>query len=970
MAAPVVRVRILGPVELSVDGAAARLGGPRGRALLTALALRPGETVARERLITQVWGPEPPKTAANQLQIAVHRIRAALTAAGLDATAVLRTKAPGYVLAGVATDLTDFRGLVGTGATAAAAGNWPAAREAFAAALAEWRGPACRELASAAVAAQLEEERLAALEQRMVADLAAGDTAPVIADATALLTSQPLRERTWYLLTLAHLLAGDATEAADAHRRAHAVIAESVGLDPGPELAGLDPAADPRPALDAARAWITAPSRPDIPHPMQLPPEPRHFVGRDGELAAIAGALTTAKSPIAIEGLGGVGKTTIAIRAAHNAAPRHPDGCLYTDLRGTDDPRDPHRVLASFLRSLGVADGAIPDDPAEREHLYRSTLAGRRMLVVLDDAAGADQVRPLLPPAGSAALVVSRTRLHGLDAERVPVDVLPQKDAVTLLARLSGLPGAAGRSDLAELAALTGGLPLALGVVGPRLARRPHALARLTALLTDEQRRLDELSAGDRRVRSCVEFAYRRVSPGAAAMLRAVSALPLPEAGLWLAAAMTGATIAEALHQARELADAQLIRPVRAGWGPGTRLGVHDLVGFYAVHVAGTAEASRRALATGYRALLRCAWEADAHLPYFQHLTPALGEPADADPAALDHVRADPAAWLRAEHETLLAAVADTARLGETDTCWRLATVATNHLELHGHTEDLRQMAEHTETLDLGTTARAHVLFSRTKGMRLEGRVAETVSILRRLRRDFLREGEHAHAAAVAADLSIASRQTGTPPRAREAQLRWALARLGHRERDHRERGLRGWVLVMLGNLLAPADAAEDAYTEALAEFRRCGDRVGEANALTMTGVVAYRRGDHDTALALFRRCVDLHAELGDTPGRLFAEQYTVGALVSAGRLGAAATASDTVIEALAAFPYPVLLIGALRVRGVIHLLSGEHDRAEAVLAESARLATAADLPELADKAARVLRDGPVRPDEALEIAL
>ena len=933
-------LRVLGPVELLVGERPVDLGGVRSRALITALALWPGEVVPSERLIALVWGEERPRTVANQLQIAVHRVRTALADSGQDAHRILRREAGGYLLDGVGGDLADFRARRRAGERAAQAGEWGTARSEFEAALGLWHGHCCPDLAASAVVDGIEEERLGVLERRMVADLLAGDPAPVIADAPALLTDQPLRERVSHLLVLAHALSGDRARARAEHERACAAVVDALGIDPGPELRDLDPDGDPAAAVARLRAWIAGPPPAPAVRPRELPAHVRDFVGRPVELAALTTGLEAASTGtgavLTVVGLGGVGKTALAVHAAHAASRRFPDGCLFADLRGSEpEPRDPHAVLAVFLRSLGVPDDAVPAEPDARAELYRSMLTGRRVLIVCDNAFDADQVRPLLPgTAGSAVLVTARQALTALDPlAGIALDALSQTAAVELLERLSRGAVAHDPERLGELAALTGRLPLALRIVGARVARRGFSLDRIITRLADEQRRLDALSDGDQRVRSCVDIGYRRLSPAAASLLRTAALLPATDIGLWLVTATAGLPADEAAALADELAEAQLIRL----HGEDPRVVMHDLVRVFARGEASAGE--RDGLARGYGALLRLAHEADTALPSRVHFAP--GEPPGlpaVDAAVVASARADPRGWFNAEREVLSIACADAAaRHG--DLAWRLAVVPAAYLEQWFHVDVLREnLAAAASAPGLGPLAGAHLAYGELKVLRSEGRFADCLRLARRLRRDFTRAGDALRAAAVAVEMAKALRQLGRREHVAAAALRWSFDRLPELPPGPLVNAQRGWALMSLAALVIADDvtAAEAHYEHAAEEFRAGGDRTGEARARGSIGAVLQRRGEHRRAIGFFELARDAYAELDVFVDRVYCEVFIASCHHTLGEHEEALHRCEDAIEALRATSHPLMYLGIVHVKGAAQNGLGDFEAARETLTQAA----------------------------------
>jgi tetratricopeptide (TPR) repeat protein/transcriptional regulator with XRE-family HTH domain len=332
---------------------------------------------------------------------------------------------------------------------------------------------------------------------------------------------------------------------------------------------------------------------PEAAVPRQLPPDIADFTGRELALEWLHGRLrgheheSTAVAITAVAGKAGVGKTTLAVHAAHQLRSQFPDGQLYVNLRGAEaQALDPPEVLGRFLRALGVEGPSIPDDVDERADLYRSLMADRRALVVLDNAADEAQVRPLLPAgAGTSVLVTSRTRLAGLaSAEVIDLDVLPPEQAVELLGKIAGAHRIAREPAAAQvIAALCGYLPLALRIAGARLSAKPHwRLQRLAHRLGEQQRRLDELTAGDLEVRTSVGLSYHGLGEMEQRAFRLLGLLEVPDFAAWMLAALLDVPAPEAEEVADHLADAQLLDPIGDDATGQLRYRFHDLVRLYA----------------------------------------------------------------------------------------------------------------------------------------------------------------------------------------------------------------------------------------------------------------------------------------------------------------------------------------------------------------------------------------------------
>jgi DNA-binding SARP family transcriptional activator len=420
-----VEFRVLGPVEATVNGAPLELGGPKERALLAVLLLHANHAVPAAYLIDQLWQDQPPMTAPNLLHGYVSRLRRMLrrSEAGTTPGGIVMTKGQGYLLKlePGQLDLDRFERLVARARQAMAEAAPQRAAAYLTEALALWHGPALADIPRGplvdAESARLEACRHAALEARIEADLACGRHSELVGELDALVAGYPTHERFRAQLMLALYRSGRQSEALRVYRDARAVLAEELGLEPGPDLQRLERAiltADPSLAAASEPDRAAAATGP----PRQLPPAVTGFTGRQDALASLLGMVRgepgDGEVAIAvITGKPGVGKTALAVRAAHQLRPRFPDGQLYVDLRGVEPrPLEPSDVLADLLRALEVDGAAIPDGLEQRASLYRTLLADRRVLVVLDNAADEGQVRPLLP-GGIGCARRSRRRRSG-----------------------------------------------------------------------------------------------------------------------------------------------------------------------------------------------------------------------------------------------------------------------------------------------------------------------------------------------------------------------------------------------------------------------------------------------------------------------------------------------------------------------------------------------------------------------------
>jgi DNA-binding SARP family transcriptional activator len=477
------------------------------------LVLNRGIAVPMDQLADELWEGRPPSGARKLISGYAARLRALL---GDPCGRMLVTRAPGYMLAVPAgeVDASHFEHLLATGREALDGGAAERAAKLLTEALSLWRGRALADIAPgpmvAAEAARLEELRLDALELETEADLRRGHHAGCVPRLRRLTADHPLRERYWCQLLRALEACARPAEALAAYAQAREVLAEELGTGPGLELQRLHH------RLAAAQAA----AHPGIaPPPAQLPLVTADFTGRAGEAAYLCrllgspAAISVAVPVAVISGPPGVGKTALAHYTAHMLRPSFPGGQLYAELAGSSrHPRDPGSVLGELLRALDVSSSAVPASTAGRAALLRSRTAEQKVLLVADDAASAEQVRPLVPgAAGCAVIVTSRSRLGALEGARfVPLGPLPAADALVMLSRIAGDQRVADEPEAAErLVRACGGLPLAVRIAGTKLATRPsRPVARAAATVADERRRLDELVIGDLSVRASVRSGY------------------------------------------------------------------------------------------------------------------------------------------------------------------------------------------------------------------------------------------------------------------------------------------------------------------------------------------------------------------------------------------------------------------------------------------------------------------------------
>lgn len=648
----------------------------------------------------------------------------------------------------------------------AARGATAAAERELRESLALWRGPALMGVHSDVVrrsATVLDELRLAALEELHELNLALGRHLEAISELFELIEREPLRERLYGFLMLALYRAGRQAEALDVYRRARAALIDELGIEPGRELRRLEVAilngdasldAPPRPVVprtappephgDRRPVHPAAPEVPTEPHqdqegggpreesgppvaadvrppvplpgqplqpPRQLPRDIGDFTGREECIEQlrhylIPGAADPAARHsvpvIGIVGTGGIGKSALAVHAAHELAGAFPDGQLYADLHGVSDTRTVAGVMDRFLRALGVSSHAVPEEFTERTDLYRSRLACQRVLVVLDDVADGPELQHLIPGSASCAVIMtSRSRLAAVTAiRRVGLPVFDRDLSVELLSRIAGR----GRvqTELAEtfeLAEVCAGLPLALRIAGARLAYRPHwRVSRLVRRLRDEAGRLDEFAHAGMELRSTMGLAYRSLDDDAQRMLRLLSLLGVRTFPVWVAAALADMELPDAEDILDTLVDVQLVDVTSDRDDPSTRYQVHDLIKVYAKERRQETETPAESTAA-LRRLLR-SWltlaEAMHRREYGGDFTILHGSeerrPLPAE-AMAELVDGPMDRWARERH-ALVWSVRQAAELGLHELCWDLAHTAVTLYEAKGYTDDWRETSE------------------------------------------------------------------------------------------------------------------------------------------------------------------------------------------------------------------------------------------------------------------------------------
>lgn len=884
--------RVLGPVEVHDGGQRLNIGPARQRAVLAVLLLDLGQVVMAERLVGRVWGNDPPPSARNALHGHVMRLRAAIGSGSGSGTQLVR-RAGGYVLeAGPEqVDVCEFRRLV---AAAAASGADDRGAELLRGALGSWRGTALAGVASSWLDAMRDalelERRTAALDLNDIG-LRQGRHESLAGELTELAEASPGDQRLVGQLMLALYRSGRIADALWRFERTRRRLADELGADPEPRLQELhhqilrgDRSLDwPGPAGQGEGLGGSGSGRPV---PRELPADVPAFTGRAEELAELDRLLaghaddgeprdgepnTVVVSAVA--GTAGVGKTALAVRWAHQAADRFPDGQLYVDLRGYDpsQPLNAAEALAGLLSSLGVTSQGIPAELAQRAALYRSLLAGRRMLVVLDNAGDVEQVRPLLPgAAGCRVVVTSRDALAGLvardGARRLDLDLLPMADAVALLRAVIGVRVDAEPEAAQTLAAHCARLPLALRVAAELAVAQPALpLARLAGELADEQGRLELLQAGgDPRtaVRAVFSWSCSHLEPSVVQGFALLGLHPGPDLEPYAAAAIADVTLPEARRLLAVLAAAHLIGPTPAG---PDRYAMHDLLRAYARDLAATAgdQHRREALTRLLDCYVHTASAAmDTLYPAERHLRPALPTPDTPLPSVAD---ADGArGWLDREMACLAAATGHAAADAWPGHATSLAS--TLYRDLISRGRSLLGVTIHNHAVNaarrMGDRAAEATALVNLGGSALQlGRSQEATGYLLRslsLARD-------------AGDVTAQTRALGNIGNAYMLQARFQEA-AGYFAQtlalDRESGNLLGQTrtLTGLGNLNMMCSRYREGIGylhQALAVARAIGDQLGEAVALSMLGYCETALGSHHQANRHLSRSLALSRRLG-----------------------------------------------------------------------------------------------------------
>ena len=909
------RFQVLGPLRVWRQAEPVDLGPIQRRVVLAVLLLNANQPLGRQQLIDAVWGEAAPRWAVNLLQRDMSGLRRALEPERTERSApsCLKWTDAGYLLdlSHSSLDLAAFDELVERAKKARSGGKDAEAARLLGSSLGLWQGPLCSGLRSPLLDAErdrLLEKRIGVHEDRIELDLIVGTERDLVDELRRLVSEHPFRERLWGLLMLALYRLGQPADALAAYQSARRTLRDELGIEPSSTLQRLQQqilARDPALLRDAAAPTGAHRERAAIPSPAELPHALTDFVGREDELDQLDQSIqTNGGAPTliitAIVGSAGLGKTALALHWAHRVKGRFPDGQLYVDLRGFDpsaEPMQPATAMRGFLEALGVPPNQIPPDLPGQASMYRSLLTSRRVLVVLDNARDAQQVRPLLPGSSSCVvLVTSRDQLGGLvavdGARTLPLDVLSTALSRRLIARRLGQ----ARVD-AEPAAVDsiiqscGRLPLALSIVAARASINPwFSLAQLADELEAASGTLDQFDGGEQAVdvRAVFSWSYRGLTEPVARLFRQLALAPGPDISTAAAASLVGVTVAEIRPLLSQLARANLIIERVPG-----RFILHDLLRAYAMELGLSIDGNDDRRAAMLRLLdhyLHTAFHAD------QLLTTFRDDPIELDPAlpgvtveSFRHHR-DALVWFVAERAAIVTATTQAADDGFYAHAWRLAWTLTQFLR-HGNWHDWATVQE--------------------AGVRAAEQLAE------------IRPQAVSHAGLGYAYTGMERYGDATVHLLRALRLYEQLGDLTGMAHAHRTLT---WAIDGQGNYREALHHAE----QALQLFAQGGHRSGEARAMNAVGWFHYRLGELAIALQFCQRALELQKEIGARYDQADTLDSIAHAHYQLGHDEQAVCCCQEAIELYKEFGHRYNEAGEFMLLGEMHLAAGRVELARA----------------------------------------
>ncbi|MDX3659243.1 BTAD domain-containing putative transcriptional regulator [Streptomyces sp. ID05-26A] len=878
--------RILGPIEVEGPSGPVWVTPGRQQVVLALLLMEANQVVSTDQIVDTLWNQLPPDTARTQVQICVSRLRKKLADAGVDLPIV--TRMPGYqlLLGGNTLDMHVFAGKLAEARVLVKEGRTAEAANLLRSAVALWRGPCLSGLPNPALrsrASRLDEDLLTATEDYLELELELGRHHQIVGEVTRLVHEHPMRERLRAVLMLALHRAGRQGEALEAYRTGRHLLVEELGLEPGERLRLLESAilsgdvvsgqAEPVPAV-----VVPVPS---VERPRQLPADTADFIGNDALIrtaeAVLVGGDRRAVGVVVIIGRPGSGKTTVAAHIGHRVADRFPDGQLYCDLRGTrEEPTAAADVLGRFLQALGIPGAVIPMGLDERVEMYRTLMAERRTLVVLDDASAESQVIPLLPGSNTCAVVVtSRSRLTGVPgARQVEVEVFDSGQSLELLDRVIGAERVAREPEAAAaLVRTVGGLPLALRIIAARLAARPHwSLASMVHRLASERHRLDELAHGEMTIRASLSLTHNGMDRRSRTLFGLLGLAEGPELPGWVAGAVLDDDSRYPSDLLEPLVDVQMLDVTTVERTGEFRYRYQDIVRLFALEKLNADVAPdmrRRAVERvlgGWLALAEQAHRsvyggdyAVLHGTALRWLPPAT---------YVQQVSGDPLEWLDGEQANLCAAISQAADAGFDEACWDLAVTAATLFESHGYLDDWEKTHEKAlqATKAAGNVRGTAAVLSSMGTLHINrGQTTRAHEALTTALATFEELDDPRGLALCRRDLGLLARWSGDDDLALE--LYAAAMRDLDRSQDLVGRGI---VLTHQTDVLCRRGRTDEATAqllEALMIFEGAGYRNGIPHALRRIGQVQVRAGQHRDALATFTRVLGMVRESRDVIG-------------------------------------------------------------------------------------------------------
>jgi DNA-binding SARP family transcriptional activator/tetratricopeptide (TPR) repeat protein len=905
-----IRFAVLGPVRAWRDGSEINLGGPQQRAILATLLLQAGTPMSIDELVDALWAEDPPASAVAVIRTYVHRLRRTLA---VDQHELIKSVGSGYLLQAPAeaVDLTLFRRLLAQARQARDTGDLLSAADSLHDGLALWTGTPLADVPGQYAETQraaLIELRLSTVEDCLDHEIHLGRYVEAAAELSLLSAQYPLRERLREMLMLALYGAGRQADALAVYHDARRKLADELGIEPGPGLQAVHTRilnGDPELVASTAQPEPepAAPNRgypPALVVPAQLPRDLPLFTGRRTELAHLLGEYS-ADDPMSaavtvISGMAGVGKTALAVRLAHLIAEQFPDGQLYLDLRGFDHSDavvNPGTAIRRFLDALGVPSAHVPAEVEAQVNLYRSLLAGRRMLVVLDNARDAEQVRPLLPGAsGCRTLVTSRNQLRALFATEgasaltlSPLSPVDARDALVRrvgAARVNADPAAAD-----EIITLCAGLPRALAIVAADLAGRPsHPLSAVATELREANGSLDAFANADPTIdaRAAFSLSYRTLGERAAALFRLTALHPGPELTPGAAASLLGEPVAAVLPVLDELERVHLVNQDAP-----QRYSLHDLVRVYATELAladplADRRAAQQRMLDHYLHSANAAGLANRHR--YQAMLPVAGPDVSTERFA-DHAAAQ--AWLTGNYPALHALIGYTVQHGLHEYTWQLAWVLDPFHDRQGRWQDkvvVQRSALASAWLldDRWKQAYSH----RSLGYGYEhfaerelAREHYTVAMRLYVELDDIVGQAITHQNFGAIEHGLESHEQALVHYGKSLQLSRSV---GDRYLEAAALNNLGWTYSFLGDQVSAIEHCE----RALAYWQQADDRGHEADTLHSLGQCYHRTGDHQQAISHFTRALSTYRDLqdrhheADTLRRLAVVQRAAGDLAAA----------------------------------------------------------------------------------------